>query len=76
MVNKVILMGNLGADPEVRSLESGHTVVNARLATNESYKDKTGEWQQLTEWHYLELWNQYGQAFAEKLKKGDAVLSL
>ena len=51
MVNKVTLIGNLGADPEVRRLENGVAVAKLRLATNENYRDKNGEWQTQTEWH-------------------------
>ena len=56
MVNKVILIGNLGRDPEVRRLENGAVVAKFSVATNESYKDKTGEWQNLTEWHDVVVW--------------------
>ncbi|MEY2905194.1 MAG: hypothetical protein RJA52_1210, partial [Bacteroidota bacterium] len=51
MVNKVILIGNLGKDPEFRKLESGAAVARFSVATNENYKDKNGEWQSQTEWH-------------------------
>jgi single-strand DNA-binding protein len=52
-VNKVILLGNLGKDAEVKALESGTPVANFSLATTERYKDKRGEWQDKTEWHNL-----------------------
>ncbi len=69
MVNKVILIGNLGKDPEFRTLESGASRANFSLATNESYKDKSGQWQKLTEWHDIVAWrNQADQA--KNLKKG------
>lgn len=69
MVNKVILIGNLGKDPEFRTLESGASRANFSLATNESYKDKSGRWQKLTEWHDIVAWrNQADQA--KNLKKG------
>ena len=55
-VNKVILIGNLGADPEVRALESGVKVATINLATSENYKDKNGERQTQTEWHRVVLW--------------------
>lgn len=70
MVNKVILIGNLGNDPEVRYLDGGVAVANFRIATTESYKNKNGERVEQTEWHNIVLWR--GQAeFAEKyIKKG------
>lgn len=73
-INKVILLGNLGKDPEVRHLEGGATVANFPLATSESYKDKSGNKVDQTEWHNIVLWR--GQAeFAEKyLKKGNTIL--
>lgn len=70
MINKVILIGNLGKDPEVRHLEGGSSVANFTLATNENYKDKTGEWQKQTEWHNIVAWGNLAE-YAEKwLKKG------
>ena len=73
-INKVILLGNLGKDPEVRHLEGGATVANFPLATSESYKDKSGNKVDQTEWQNIVLWR--GQAeFAEKyLKKGNTIL--
>jgi len=56
MVNKVILIGNLGSDPEVRHLESGAAVAKFSIATNERYKDKTGETKTVTEWHDIIAW--------------------
>lgn len=73
-VNKVILIGNLGADPEVRYMPSGGAVANLRLATSESWKDKqTGEQQDRTEWHRVVLYNRLGEIAAEYLKKGSKV---
>ena len=70
MINKVILIGHLGKDPEVRHLEGGSSVANFSLATNENYKDKTGEWQKVTEWHNIVAWGNLAE-YAEKwLKKG------
>lgn len=69
MVNKVTLIGRLGADSEVRRLESGATVAKLRLATNESYKDKEGNWQDKTEWHSVIAWRLLAER-AEKFKKG------
>jgi len=74
-VNKVILVGNLGADPEVRTLDNGSKVVNLRIATSESWKDKnTGEKRERTEWHRVVIWNEGLAGIAEKyLGKGDKV---
>ena len=73
MVNKVTLIGNLGADPEVRRLDTGAVVASFPLATNESYKDKSGEWQQMTEWHDIVLWNKFAESAEAKLKKGNKI---
>ncbi len=70
-VNKVILVGRLGADPEVRSLESGAKVASIRLATTERYKDKNGNQQEATEWHNVVLWRGLADITEKYLKKGD-----
>jgi single-strand DNA-binding protein len=70
MVNRVILIGNLGKDPEVRRLENGAVVAKFTLATNENYKDKSGEWQTLTEWHDIVVWRQLAERAEATLKKG------
>ena len=70
MVNKVILIGNLGRDPEVRHLESGASVAKFSVATNESYQDKNGEWQTLTEWHNVVAWKNLAERAERQLKKG------
>lgn len=73
-INKVILLGNLGKDPEVRHLEGGATVANFPLATSENYKDKSGNKVEQTEWHNIVLWRSQAE-FAEKyLKKGNTIL--
>lgn len=74
-VNKIILVGNLGADPEVRSFPSGGQVVNLRVATSESWKDKsTGERKERTEWHSVAIFAEgLGKIAAQYLKKGSAV---
>ena len=73
-VNKVILVGNLGADPETRSMPSGMTVTNIRVATSESWKDKTsGAQQERTEWHSIALFGRLGEIAAEYLRKGSQV---
>jgi len=73
-VNKVILVGNLGADPETRSTPSGTTVTNIRIATSESWKDKaSGASQERTEWHRIALFGRLGEIAAEYLRKGSQV---
>ncbi len=73
-VNKVILIGNLGADPETRYLPSGGAVTNVRLATSESWKDKqTGQQQERTEWHQVVFFNRLAEIAGEYLKKGSKV---
>ncbi len=73
-VNKVILVGNLGKDPEVRHLESGAVVANFPLATSESYKDrKTGERITQTEWHNIVIWRGLAEVAEKYLKKGSSV---
>ncbi len=73
MINKVTLIGNLGRDPEVRRLENGAVVAKFSVATNESYKDKAGEWQTQTEWHNVIVWRQLAERAERDLKKGKMV---
>jgi len=70
MVNKVILVGNLGKDPEVKVLESGQMVANFSLATSESYKDKNGQKVESTEWHNCVAWGKQAEIIEKYLKKG------
>ncbi|SOE82748.1 single-strand binding protein [Caballeronia arationis] len=73
-VNKVILVGNLGADPETRYLPSGDAVANIRLATTDRYKDKSsGEMKELTEWHRVSFFGRLAEIVNEYLKKGSSV---
>ena len=73
-VNKVILVGNLGADPESRSLNNGGEVVNMRIATSESWKDRDGNRQERTEWHNVVIFNEnLGRVAKSYLKKGSKV---
>jgi single-strand DNA-binding protein len=73
-VNKVILLGRLGKDPEARTIESGVMVVNFSLATSESFRDKvTGEKKETTEWHNVVLWRGLAETAAKYLHKGDQV---
>ncbi len=72
-VNKVILVGNLGSDPEIRYLDGGSSVARFNIATSESYTNKAGERVELTEWHRIELWNRLAQVAEKYLKKGNSV---
>jgi len=72
-VNKVILIGNLGKDPEVKYTPQGTPVAKLALATNERYKDKDGQWQDRTEWHNVVLWQRLAEIAGEYLKKGGKV---
>ena len=73
-INKVILIGNLGADPETRAMPSGSQVANLRIATSESWRDKTsGEQQERTEWHRVALFGRLAEIAAEYLRKGSQV---
>ncbi len=73
MVNKVTLIGNLGRDPEVRHFENGSMVAKFPVATNESYRDKNGEWQTNTEWHDVVVWRGLAERAERSLKKGSLV---
>lgn len=73
-VNKVILVGNLGADPEVRYMPNGDAVANIRLATTESWKDKgSGEKREITEWHRVVFYRKLAEIVSQYLKKGSTV---
>lgn len=73
-VNKVILIGRLGKDPEVRNLDNGAVVANFSIATSESYKDRTtGEKKEITEWHNIVLWRGLAEIAQKYLRKGDMV---
>ena len=72
-VNKVILVGNLGKDPEVRHLDGGNSVANFTLATNEYYKDKQGARVERTEWHNISAWRGLAELAEKYLKKGSQV---
>ena len=73
MINKVILVGNLGKDPEVRHLESGVAVATFSIATNENYLDKSNNWQTVTEWHNVVAWRKLAESAEKNLKKGKQV---
>lgn len=73
-INKVIIIGNLGQDPETRYMPSGSAVTNFTVATNESWKDKqTGEQKERTEWHRVSMFNRLAEVAAEYLRKGSQV---
>jgi single-strand DNA-binding protein len=72
-VNKVILLGNLGADPEIRHLESGSMVANISVATSEAYVNKNGDRTEHTEWHKVELWDKLAELCEKYLSKGRTV---
>jgi single-strand DNA-binding protein len=72
-INKVILVGNLGNDPEVRYSQSGSTITSISLATSESWKDKNGEMQERTEWHRVKFFGRLAEIAGEYLKKGRQV---
>src|SRR4051794_35925485 len=69
-INKVILIGNLGADPEVRFTQGGQAVANFTIATSESWNDKNGQKQERTEWHRIVVWGKLGELCGEYLAKG------
>lgn len=72
-INKVILVGNLGKDPEVRYLEGGIAVANFPVATTESFRDKLGNKQEQTEWHQIVLWRKLAEVAEKYLRKGQQV---
>jgi len=73
MINKVTLIGRLGKDPEKKTLPSGAAFVRFTIATNESYKDKDGEWKDNTEWHNIIMWRELAERAERQLKKGGLV---
>lgn len=70
MVNKVILVGNLGRDPETKVFDDGSSVTRLTLATNENYKEKDGSWKKVTEWHTINTWNALAERCSKDFKKG------
>ena len=73
MINKVILVGNLGQDPETRHTNGGNSVTQLRLATTEKFKDRDGAMQERTEWHTVIVWGKQGEACGKHLTKGRQV---
>ncbi len=72
-INKVMLIGNLGKDPEIRYMPSGDAIANLTLATTENWKDKAGEKQEKTEWHRVSMFGRLAEIAGEYLKKGSSV---
>jgi len=72
-INKVMLIGNLGKDPEIRYMPSGDAIANLTLATTENWKDKSGEKQEKTEWHRVSMFGRMAEIAGEYLKKGSSV---
>lgn len=73
-LNRVILLGNLGADPELRMTNGGTAVLNIRLATSETYLDRNKQRQERTEWHRVVIWGKRAEALGKILAKGDRIL--
>ncbi len=71
--NRVFLLGNLGSDPELRFTKSGQPMLKIRLATNERYKDSSGEWKDRTEWHRVTVWGKRAESLAKILTKGATI---
>jgi single-strand DNA-binding protein len=72
-VNKVILVGNVGADPDIRYMTNGDCIANINLATSESWKDKNGEKQEKTEWHRVSFFKKLAEIVGEYVKKGGSI---
>ncbi len=72
-VNKVILVGNVGSDPEIRSLQSGSKVASFSLATSENYTDRNGQKVEATEWHRIEMWDALANIAEQYIKKGSSL---
>lgn len=72
-LNKIMLIGRVGSDPEIRGTQSGKKVASFSLATSERYKDRNGEWQNSTEWHKVSCWGKLAEIVGEYCKKGKEV---
>ena len=72
--NKVSLIGRLGAQPEVTNFETGSTLARFTMATNERYKDKSGQWQDNTQWHVIKAWGPVAERVKKNLNKGQEIL--
>ena len=74
-LNKMMIIGNLGADPELRYTPGGKAVTNLRVAVNNRYRGQDGEWQEETQWFRVELWDQAAERAAEQFRKGNKVFA-
>ena len=74
-LNKMMIIGNLGADPELRYTPSGKAVTNLRVAVNNRYRGQDGEWQEETQWFRVEVWDQAAERAAEQFRKGNKVFA-
>lgn len=72
--NKVSLIGRLGGQPEITTFDTGHTLARFTLATNESYKDKSGNWQENTQWHNVNAWGKTAERVKKALNKGQEII--
>lgn len=72
-VNKVMLIGRVGMDPELRKMDNSRSKLNLRLATTESYKNPSGEWQDITDWHTIVMWGPMAERGEKDIKKGNLV---
>jgi single-strand DNA-binding protein len=72
-LNKVMLIGNVGSDPEIRTTSGGTMVAKVSLATNRRFKDRSGEWQERTEWHRLNFWDRQAEIVEQYVSKGDQI---
>lgn len=72
-INRVTILGTLGQDPELRSTSGGKSVCSLSIATNESYKDQSGEWKESTDWHRVQLWDRLADVASQYLSKGSKV---
>ncbi len=72
-LNRVMLLGNLGADPELRFTQGGQSVLNIRLATTERFKGADGQWQERTDWHSVVVWGKRAEALGKILTKGSTI---
>lgn len=73
-MNKVILLGNLGDNPELKRFDNGNAVAKLRIATNRKYRDRQDELHESTEWHRVSIWGKRGEALATILRKGETIL--
>lgn len=72
-VNKVMLIGRVGMDPELRKMDNSRSKLNLRLATTESYKNPSGEWQDITDWHTIVMWGPMAERGEKDIKKGNLI---